>query len=138
MSADALRRAIDLRAELGDPTQTNRMIAARHGVSTRTVIRWRRWHSTPSTWAPTPPECGTPNAYRAGCRCADCRAAHAARIAADTAALQAATVPHATRHRARWEPWEDEHLRQVGPVRAARDLGRTYVACAQRTRLHHA
>lgn len=53
-------------------------IADRVGVSSRTVLRWRRKLNLPSRWQPVRAPHGTDSAYHAGCRCLDCRAAHAA------------------------------------------------------------
>jgi hypothetical protein len=47
------------------------------GVSSRTVLRWRKRDRLPSRWTPTPPSHGTDARYRRGCRCKPCKAAHA-------------------------------------------------------------
>ena len=63
-------------AGLSDP-----QIADLVGVSSRTVLRWRKQAGLPSRWTPTPPAHGTEARYRRGCRCRPCTAANTASAA---------------------------------------------------------
>ncbi|MFJ2701859.1 hypothetical protein ACIO3R_01505 [Streptomyces sp. NPDC087428] len=58
----------------------DRLIAEELGVSWRTVLRARARHGIPSTWRPPVSGCGTPGAYKRGCRCKKCRAGNVARL----------------------------------------------------------
>ena len=108
-------------------------IAARLGVSPRTVLRWRKRAGLPSMWTPWVAPCGTPAAYRRGCRCQPCKAAHAEQQAR-TEAVYAALTRRAGRA---YEPWsaEDDAIVQdttLTVVQRAQRLERTYEACVQR------
>lgn len=72
MSRDDARLARLVAAGLSDPE-----IADAFGVSSRTILRWRKSAGLRSQWAPELQPCGTPGAYRRGCHCTDCRAANA-------------------------------------------------------------
>jgi len=66
-------------ARLAARGMSDKEIAAEVGVSWRTVLRDRVADGVPSTWRPDPvvqPH-GTDARYSAGCRCSECRAAHA-------------------------------------------------------------
>ncbi|MFJ8863642.1 hypothetical protein ACIRD8_35145 [Streptomyces sp. NPDC102451] len=58
------------------------VIGAELGVHARTVLRARQRHDIPSTWQPISAGCGSAARYKAGCRCAACRAQHTARLRA--------------------------------------------------------
>lgn len=123
-------------AELVDAGWSDRRIADRLGVSARTVLRWRGRLGLASRWTPEVPPHGNVSRYRRGCRCSACASANVAAAAEWRQTYQTSTRPTATRHRARWTPQEDTYLLEhPGTVAgAARALGRTYQACAERLR----
>lgn len=105
-------------------------IAAALGVHPRTILRRRQAAGIPSLWRPRQPPHGRPGRYERGCRCNPCLAANARRIALWRAAQQQRST-YAPRWGLRWTPDEDAILLDLG-VTAARRLGRTYSACANR------
>lgn len=111
--------------------QSDVALATRWGVSARTILRWRKRHGIPSTWAPTAPAL---HSNRARCPCADCRQVTRDRLSASFRAAQASTVPTARRSGHPWSPAEDEYLMTSTRDNAttARELGRTYAALLQR------
>lgn len=69
--------------ELAAAGASDSVIGLALGVHARTVLRIRQRHNVPSSWRPTrTAACGSPGAYRRGCRCQVCRAGHAARTRA--------------------------------------------------------
>lgn len=117
---------------LSDP-----QIAARYGVSARTVLRWRIRDGLASRWQPQLAAHGTPACGARGCDRPECIAAHradaTARRHAYLADMTRQTLPAARSH----QPWtladDDELLNGPGTIleRALR-LGRTYRACELR------
>lgn len=77
--SDRIPADFALRVDMG---QSDPEIADAVGVSSRTVLRWRRKLSLASRWTPPVPEHGTPGRYKRGCTCETCRRGHAARHAA--------------------------------------------------------
>ena len=117
-------------AILADAGASDSDIADVVGVAPRTVLRWRKAAGIPSAWTPPRPAHGRPGRYARGCRCNPCLAAHARRMALWRAAQQQRST-YAPRWGLRWTPDEDAVLLDLG-VTAARRLGRTYSACANR------
>lgn len=111
-------------------------IADKLGVSARTVLRWRKRAGLPSMWTPYVAPCGTESAYSRGCRCLDCRRAHAD-AQARTRAVYAALTRRALRGYETWSA-EDDTVLLEGPgtlAERAQRLHRTYEACRQRLAL---
>ena len=123
-------------AELVDAGWSDRRIADRLGVSSRTVLRWRGRLGLASRWTPEIPPHGNVSRYRRDCRCSACVAANVSATAEWRRTYQTSTRPTAVRHRARWTPQDDAFLLEhTGTVAgAARALGRTYAACNERLR----
>ena len=68
--SDRIPADFALRVDMG---QSDSEIADAVGVSSRTVLRWRRKLSLASRWTPPVPEHGTPGRYARGCTCDVCR-----------------------------------------------------------------
>lgn len=123
----------DVAAGLSDPA-----IAAKLGVSERTVLRWRIRAGLPSQWKPAVPAHGTVTRYASPhrCRCPLCREAN--RVAHDEY-MRSANRRHATPNAgAAWTAQDEAVLLDDtrGPLSVrARELGRTYGACLERLRL---
>jgi hypothetical protein len=86
---EAIRARRSEVARLAALGRSDKEIAAEIGVSWRTVLRDRVADGIPSTWKPEPvvqPH-GTDARYSAGCRCTECRAAHAVRHRANNHAV---------------------------------------------------
>lgn len=132
---------------------SDREIARQTGAYRARIARLRRTHHIP-TWAPPIPAHGTDARYQHGCRCGECREAHAImnaaehrraarpgrpirfpkatsdRLAAMHAEDQASTRRDATAH---YRPWTDADLAVAldyshSAVEAAKTLGRTLFA----------
>lgn len=73
MTRDRARLARLVAAGMSDP-----QIADAFGVSSRTILRWRKADGLRSQWSPELSPCGTFGAYRRGCHCTECKAANAA------------------------------------------------------------
>jgi hypothetical protein len=105
------------------------------GVSSRTVLRWRRREGLASQWRPPVPPHGSIVRYRPPhrCRCVPCRHANVEAMTAYRAQAQAITAPSATRGYRPWTPEEDAVVLGPGGTAAkAVQLGRTYNAVVQR------
>lgn len=110
-------------------------IAARLGVSSRTVLRWRQRLGLASTWVAHVPGHGTKSRYRGTarvrpCRCAKCRRANAQEQLRYVADAQRRTAL-ATRWATPWTPEDDATLLDASLgalVDRAALLGRTYRA----------
>lgn len=113
-------------------------IAARLGVSARTVLRWRIASGIPSQWTPPTPVCGTLAAYRHGCRCDLCNRANAAHLRAYVATQQSRTAG-GRNWRLPWTPAEDRTALAWTGTRSdlALHLGRTYSGVTQRLAYLH-
>lgn len=122
--------------EAVDQGMSDAEVADRFGVSGRTVLRWRIRYGIPSQWVPLGSPHGTPARYRAGCRCASCRAA-----TARARRLYVARAQRTTAAAPRWrEPWtrrEDAYLLDPANgsvIERALALGRTFDAATLRLR----
>lgn len=116
-------------------------IAARLGVSDRTVLRWRQRLGIASTWTAHVPDHGTMGRYKGTasvkpCRCTRCRRANSQEAAKYRSDAQRRTAL-ATRWSTPWTPEDDATLLDASLgtlVERAALLGRTYVAA--HLRLH--
>lgn len=127
--ADQLRQLAA--AGMSDPD-----IAARLGVSPRTVLRRRHALGIGSEWAPPLPPHGTARRYGNPhkCRCRQCTDAATEEHRAWRAAQRRVTAPLAARSGRSWTPEEDALIRASDRTTAAlaRQLGRSYDATRKR------
>lgn len=109
------------------------------GVTSRTILRWRKAARIPSGWVPpepAPTQHGTPNAYRRRkCRCTPCIRANRRAQGDFLDRVQRETGRNAVHHGEPWTPADDAVVRMRPPLEAALDLGRTYAAVTQRARV---
>jgi hypothetical protein len=126
---EQLRELVEL--GLSDPA-----IAARMGLSARTVLRRRHRLGIGSVWQPPKPPHGTPGRYGVPhrCRCRACTTANTEAQRAWREAQQRATLPHARNATDPWTPEEDAQLLDADATTAAlaRQLGRSYDATRKR------
>lgn len=111
-------------------------VAARLGVSSRTVLRWRAAAGIASQWRPEPAKHGTRSCAANGCQRPECLAA-AARAVREYLRRKNAETPAARRYEP-WTPADDELLlddTRGTVLDRALLLQRSYGACLQRRRI---
>lgn len=127
---DQLRELVA--AGLSDPA-----IAARLGISARTVLRRRHRLGIGSAWKPPLPPHGTARRYGNPhrCRCRACREANTAEHR-EWAAAQQRVTRGASNAGSPWTDAEDATIRAASPdvstAALARELGRSYDATRKR------
>lgn len=122
--------------ELAAAGMSDPAIAARLGISARTVLRRRHRLGIGSEWQPPLPPHGTTTRYGKPhkCRCSACIRANTEAMRAWREAQQRVTLPHARNGSEPWTPAEDELLRntRLSTAALARQLGRSYDATRKR------
>lgn len=114
-------------------------VADKLGVSSRTILRWRKRYRIRSQWTPPVPEHGTAGRYGRGCSCTECLNYNSVYQLAYERRRNLESIP--TAHR-QYEPWtaaEDATVLAHTPAEAAPLLGRSWHACrVRRDRLSRA